>query len=124
MTNIYEFPLLAVAVNAGSSVGKLPDQRFKRHVGPQERSKAEPRITNGGATDPGQTPWMAAVYYDDTFICGGVIYSNRTILTAAQCVEHDRYQKKGKFTIKVDIVSDDFMQESDVDEIIVVCIYT
>lgn len=49
------------------------------------RSK-DPRVVGGIASNPGAWPWLIALYQDGVFHCGGVILSDRWVLTAAHCV--------------------------------------
>lgn len=49
------------------------------------RSK-DPRVVGGIASNPGAWPWLIALYQDGIFHCGGVILSDRWVLTAAHCV--------------------------------------
>ncbi|HWV86262.1 MAG TPA: serine protease [Capillimicrobium sp.] len=51
---------------------------------------ATPRIAGGAATDISAVPWQ--VYVSNTALgigCGGAILSERVVLTAAHCLEHD-----------------------------------
>ena len=43
------------------------------------------RIVNGKTTSKNKYPWIAAMFLDKTFMCGGVIISDRNILTAGHC---------------------------------------
>lgn len=49
------------------------------------RSK-DPRVVGGIASNPGAWPWLIALYQDGIFHCGGVILSDKWVLTAAHCV--------------------------------------
>jgi hypothetical protein len=44
------------------------------------------RIINGVATHPNKYPWMALMYVYAMFMCGGVIISDRNILTAGKMI--------------------------------------
>lgn len=33
-------------------------------------------------------PWQVAIYYDDNFLCGGSLISDRLVLTAAHCFKY------------------------------------
>ena len=46
------------------------------------------RIQGGAPADEGEWPWMAALLRDGTDqFCGGVLVSDRHILTVAHCVQ-------------------------------------
>jgi hypothetical protein len=44
------------------------------------------RIVNGKTTIPHAYPWLAAMFTQDSFMCGGTIISDKNILTAGHCV--------------------------------------
>ena len=44
------------------------------------------RIVGGEEATPHQYPWMAALFIDDKWFCGGSLITDRHILTAAHCV--------------------------------------
>ncbi|ETN57792.1 serine protease [Anopheles darlingi] len=44
------------------------------------------RVIGGNATDTQPYPWMAALYDNGSFFCGGTLINDRYILTAAHCV--------------------------------------
>ncbi|XP_064537856.1 trypsin alpha-3-like [Drosophila montana] len=49
-------------------------------------NKWRPRIINGGPIDIQDAPWQVAVLNDSAPHCGGSIYSENIIITAAHCV--------------------------------------
>lgn len=66
----------------------------------------ETRIVGGSETGANEYPWMARLSYFNRFYCGGMLISDRYVLTAAHCVkgfmwfmikitfgEHDRCNK-------------------------------
>ena len=50
-------------------------------------------IVGGQNSDKNEYPWQIMLKYDGNFYCGGSILDNKTILTAAQCVEDDPDQE-------------------------------
>lgn len=62
-------------------------------ISPEERgcglaTKHVGKITGGRPSDPGEWPWMAALInnMNGKAFCGGVLITDRHILTAAHCV--------------------------------------
>ncbi|BFF98991.1 serine protease nudel [Drosophila madeirensis] len=59
-------------------------KRVKRAVA--KETVGEGRIVGGGYTSALQWPFVVAIYRDGKFHCGGTIYSDRWIISAAHCV--------------------------------------
>ncbi len=51
------------------------------------------RIVNGILVEPGEFPYIVSLQLNDKHICGGLIYNDLFVLTAASCVQ--------KYIIKV-----------------------
>jgi len=51
------------------------------------------RIVNGILVEPGEFPYVVSLQLNDKHICGGLIYNDLFVLTAASCVQ--------KYIIKV-----------------------
>jgi len=45
------------------------------------------RIVNGDLVEPGEFPYVVSLQLNDEHICGGLIYNDRFVLTAATCVQ-------------------------------------
>lgn len=45
------------------------------------------RVVGGWEAIPHQYPWMAALFIDDQYFCGGSIIDETHILTAAHCTD-------------------------------------
>lgn len=57
--------------------------------GVRQESKIETRITHGKEADPNEFPWMVGLFTSRNQnhpVCGGVLISDRHILTAAHCL--------------------------------------
>jgi trypsin len=52
----------------------------------QGLSVLNPRIIGGDLANVGQFPYVVSIVENDRHFCGGFIYSNRWIVTAASCV--------------------------------------
>ncbi|XP_055616515.1 trypsin-like [Toxorhynchites rutilus septentrionalis] len=50
------------------------------------RTESVGKIVGGKVTEESHYPWMAALYYNNRFTCGGSLVSDRYVLTAAHCV--------------------------------------
>lgn len=67
-------------------------------------TKQFPKITGGRPADPGQWPWMAALLRrgPPTAYCGGVLITDRHVLTAAHCTSKYRadqiYVRLGEYS--------------------------
>jgi len=51
----------------------------------------DPRIVGGNEAIQGSYPWMVMIQSTErngSFLCGGSIINNRTIITAAHCMDH------------------------------------
>ncbi|KAH8248917.1 hypothetical protein KR032_004280 [Drosophila birchii] len=67
--------LLAVLLSSLVSAGQ--------HPGPEER------IAGGSIVNIEDAPYMVAIFEDGVYACGGAVYSERIVLTAAHCIEID-----------------------------------
>lgn len=47
-------------------------------------------IKKGTSFQKGDFPWMAAIYYNDEFLCGGSLVSSKHVVTAAHCIKNKR----------------------------------
>ena len=57
------------------------------NVTPHFISKPDEKIVGGNEIDIREAPFQAALFDGDEFHCGGVIISNRFILTAEHCLK-------------------------------------
>lgn len=64
-------------------------------------TKYEPTVKYGIFALPGEWPWMAAIFRDGTFLCGGTLISERYVLTAAHCVR----TRMSKYLVKLGSLS-------------------
>lgn len=80
-------------------------------VRPEDRgcglaTKQFPKITGGRPADPGEWPWMAALLTrgPDKAFCGGVLITDRHVLTAAHCTKKykrdELYVRLGEYDFK------------------------
>nr|AGM32842.1 trypsin-like serine protease [Coptotermes formosanus] len=81
-----------------------PEDAGKVHV---RLNKGHQRITGGNAAERGQFPWQALVIIDDTYICGGSLIDNRTVVTAAHCVVAGSTYEVRLGTTRLDIIESD-----------------
>ena len=45
------------------------------------------RIVGGDEATPHQYPWMAALFIDDKYFCGGTLISDEWVMTAGHCAD-------------------------------------
>jgi len=84
----------------------LPDQIHRRAAqnrtqrsltcgveGPQNQvpENVSPLIVGGVESEKNRWPWMAALFIDDAWFCGGSLISENFVLTAAHCVDGASY---------------------------------
>merc|ERR1711931_368146 len=62
-----------------------------------------PYIVGGHEAVEGQFPWMAALFIDDAWFCGGTLISASHVLTAAHCADGATYADilLGAFNVRV-----------------------
>ena len=48
------------------------------------------RVVGGNMAKPGAWPWLAAIYVNSNFRCGGVLIKGNWVLTGAHCLFYDR----------------------------------
>ncbi|KAM3967355.1 serine protease nudel [Aphomia sociella] len=70
-----KFPILYKKRNVKEN--KVSDIRKKR---------AQSRVVGGKPSQPAAWPWMAAMYRNGMFHCGGVVITQRWVMSAAHCV--------------------------------------
>lgn len=72
--------------------------RFKRHaMNVTEKYRSQPhvmrdkrteaRVVGGRLSQPAAWPWVAALYRNGMFHCGGVILNQHWVMSAAHCVD-------------------------------------
>lgn len=77
-----------------SGIGEL-GKEAGRSRGCGTTAKNHGRLVGGRPADPSDWPWMAALLgKDETRYCGGVLVTDRHVLTAAHCVH--RYASVGR----------------------------
>lgn len=64
-------------IDFDNSRGTNTDERNKR---------AESRVVGGKPSQPADWPWMVAMYRDGMFHCGGVVFTQSWVISAAHCV--------------------------------------
>lgn len=72
---------------ANSPITKETTRKPRRPRGCGTTTKTKTRIAGGRPADPKEWPWMAALLRQGTIqYCGGVLITDRHVLTAAHCV--------------------------------------
>jgi len=79
------------------SIMNQEPQSSERHPGYRKGTKSmagecgvpgnKERIVGGEEATPHSFPWMAALFVDDTWFCGGSLISDEWVLTAAHCAQ-------------------------------------
>ena len=59
------------------------------------------RIVGGEEASPHQYPWMAALFIDDKWFCGGSLISDQWVMTAGHCADGGKSLFFGKFFTKI-----------------------
>jgi len=57
-------------------------------VAERRSNKVSDPIVGGEDAKKGYYPWQVAIYYENTFLCGGSLIDNRHVLTAAHCFKY------------------------------------
>ena len=57
-------------------------------VAKQRSGKIQKPIVGGASATKGFYPWQVAIYYEDDFLCGGSLISEKHVLTAAHCFRY------------------------------------
>jgi secreted trypsin-like serine protease len=96
---------LNVQSSAGGNVHAAIDiRRAHRHpAGRRSPAHAHASIVGGYLPDSSQWPWMAYVRHADGTFCGGVVLTQRHVLTAAHCVSEDDGSVSSPGSIRVTI---------------------
>lgn len=59
----------------------------------------KPLIVRGTPTTKGAFPWLVAIYFQQSFVCGGNLISNKHILTAGHCITENSVEDIDDFDI-------------------------
>lgn len=60
-------------------------KHLKNLVCGEANIKNSGRIVNGKTTTKNKYPWIAGMFIETSFLCGGSVISDRNILTAGHC---------------------------------------
>jgi hypothetical protein len=61
-------------------------QNANKQYDEMRKKRAQSRVVGGRPSKPAAWPWVAAMYRDGMFHCGGVILTQHWVLSAAHCV--------------------------------------
>ena len=61
--------------------------RFCYYIGDCGLPGPSGRIVGGEEATPHQYPWMAALFIDDKWFCGGTLISDEWVMTAGHCAD-------------------------------------